>query len=522
MSAQDVSGRDPGSDLLPDLSILAGLVFAFGLFLFLAICGPSRSGKSPVPEERPLSAISSQEPVPKASECDLPNSPREAQTPDRSKPLSVPLAEGRIVSASQLEDDVTAQFPPAVAEKPPIVVLANNHSESQVMDRQMVPEGDLRSSLRQFAVPVGLNENQVFLLLRNIRLAKPNHQHLRGPDETVFAVLGERAMSGLPFAKGSECELEQPEAEALDSYSRTLKRQIKLTEESEGRHPRSSHLSDRGQVLAIALKNSRKWRAEKAIPAMRQILQVEDLPVRLQLVAMLSDSGTPEATEALLNRAVFDLAPEVREAANTALGRLYHPGYRQRLLDAFRYPWPEIAWHAAETLSAVGDADAVPELVELLDASDPAMPFANESGQMVVKELVGIPHARNCLLCHAASHKKTDLVRRPVPTGSNDSPGFGYGSSPIRSDDVFVRADVTYLRQDFSVMHPSNCGNPAERIDYLVRNREATPGEIAEAGKHPLEEVPPYPQREAVLYALQKLTGQNPGTRSEDWRGFEF
>ena len=84
-----------------------------------------------------------------------------------------------------------------------------------------------------------------------------------------------------------------------------------------------------------------------------------------------------------------------------------------------------------------------------------------------------------------------------------------------------MRADATYLRQDFSVMHDVNnpaFGRSAGRFDYLVRTRNATQEEIAAAEATPAESAANYPQREAVLYALQKLTGQNPGRKAEDWQ----
>jgi hypothetical protein len=90
----------------------------------------------------------------------------------------------------------------------------------------------------------------------------------------------------------------------------------------------------------------------------------------------------------------------------------------------------------------------------------------------------------------------------------------------------FVRADVTYLKQDFSVTQAVKDPGKwpvAQRFDYMIRKRELsadevkrlTPAKEADAGQ-PVA----YPQREAVLWALQLLTGQNAGTRSEDWQRY--
>jgi hypothetical protein len=57
-----------------------------------------------------------------------------------------------------------------------------------------------------------------------------------------------------------------------------------------------------------------------------------------------------------------------------------------------------------------------------------------------------------------------------------------------------------------------------QRFDYLVRTREATPEEIAAQNAIPQKAEAQYPQREAVLTVLRKLTGQNAGTESQAWR----
>jgi hypothetical protein len=70
--------------------------------------------------------------------------------------------------------------------------------------------------------------------------------------------------------------------------------------------------------------------------------------------------------------------------------------------------------------------------------------------------------------------------------------------------DIFVRADVTYLRQDFSVTQPVPQAKPwpaQQRFDFLVRTREASGDEIA-ASRKPAAN---YPQRQAVLDAITGL-----------------
>ena len=73
-------------------------------------------------------------------------------------------------------------------------------------------------------------------------------------------------------------------------------------------------------------------------------------------------------------RAVFDLSPDVREAAVKALRARRNSEYRPVLLGALRYPWAPAADHAAEALVALEDRGAAGQLVRLLDEPDPALP----------------------------------------------------------------------------------------------------------------------------------------------------
>ncbi len=59
----------------------------------------------------------------------------------------------------------------------------------------------------------------------------------------------------------------------------------------------------------------------------------------------------------------------------------------------------------------------------------------------------------------------------PRPDQPLPSPSDGYNNS---IPDVLVRLDVTYLRQDFSLLQPVANANPwpaMQRFDYLVQSR---------------------------------------------------
>jgi hypothetical protein len=124
-----------------------------------------------------------------------------------------------------------------------------------------------------------------------------------------------------------------------------------------------------------------------------------------------------------------------------------------------------------------------------------------------VRELVRVNHLRNCMLCHAPSIDPDDPVPGRVPTPGQPVPPPFSGAYYESRNGTFVRADITYLRQDFSVPQPvARHGNwPAhQRYDYLVRTRYATAAEQAAAKDEPAT----FPQRDAARWALRELTGK--------------
>jgi hypothetical protein len=233
---------------------------------------------------------------------------------------------------------------------------------------------------------------------------------------------------------------------------------------------------------------------------------------------MLSDCKDTRASVLLAERALYDLNRDVRQSAIAALTKRPRAEYRATLLDGFRHPWPPVAEHAAEALSQLQDLDAVPKLAALLDAADPVAPCQGDKGQWEVKELVRFNHLRNCVLCHAPSKDEKGVMRAPIPSPGKALPEMYYQSFKGPA----IRADVTYLRQNFSVLEPVADADPwpaLQRFDYVVRTRELTPKEVSD---HQCREPDPdptdYPQRHAVLFALRELTGEDAGKSSADWR----
>src|SRR5262249_49233489 len=152
-------------------------------------------------------------------------------------------------------------------------------------------------------------------------------------------------------------------------------------------------------------------------------------------------------------------------------------------------------------------AGAVPALAQMLKEPDPLGAIESASGkgsQPVVRELVKVNHLANCLMCHGPSVSTNDLVRGRVPIPGQILPTPSTSRQYYEgTTGVFVRADITYLKQDFSVMQPvlkPGLWPSNQRYDYLVRSRPATPKEKAELTKRSDPEAAAeasYPQREA-------------------------
>jgi hypothetical protein len=240
---------------------------------------------------------------------------------------------------------------------------------------------------------------------------------------------------------------------------------------------------------------------------------------------MMADIPGRAASIRLAQRAVYDVSPQVRQAALDALRQRPIGEYRRTLVDAMRYPWPPVADHAADALAALGDRDAAPLLVALLDKPDPAAPYATKTGASI-HELVRVNHLQNCLLCHVPAVGR-DLVtdvdpfaHRPTQTydPGYHGPTIPGSSGGVWANRVLIRADVQFLRQDFSVtLQPENTESAAGslRFDFLIRTRPAKPAEVQQWKYR--ANASEYPQREATLYALRAVTGEDAGPTTEAW-----
>lgn len=323
-------------------------------------------------------------------------------------------------------------------------------------------------------------------------------------------------LKGLPMREGAACQARPEALRKMQEISTTLRREL---DRPSARISASGHMiSQRAGLLQKRLQSSVSWFQDDGISTLAQMLQVEDVGSRVEFIRRLSKVQGSGASVLLARQALFDLSWTIREEAIQALKDRPREHYRQVLLDALRYPWAPVAAHAAEALAALHDGAAISPLADMLDLPDPCSPVQVPGKKWVVAEVVKINHLRNCLLCHPPSTSQRDMLRAIVPTPGRPLPRSYYND---RKGD-FVRADITYLSQDFSqilrVDKPDKWPE-WQRFDFLVRQRELTADEVAAHKNHARSknQRSSYPQRKAVLFALRELTGLDAGELSDDW-----
>jgi hypothetical protein len=426
-----------------------------------------------------------------------PTTPPVYVEPSRPPLRPVPVRKAAPVAVAPRPLDPVLQFPGVEPSEPPPFKRRDLRSEDSLRYDLRAQEVDLES--------VKGTREKLLAAARESRLdkQKPNILDLRA----------ERAdLMGLPPQEGESC-LVDPD---LAKKRQAIANAVRKFQFSAGRavHYHESYATTE---LATHLSKYAKERPEDGLSTVVQMLQAEDLSVRWALVRWLATVKSAKGSEFLARQAVFDLSAAVREEAVKSLKGRPREESRQVFLDGLRYPWPPVASHAGEALVALDDREVIFNLVGLLDEPDPCAPVLNKVKKWVVREVVRVNHLRNCLLCHAPSTGSSDPLRGVVPTPGKPLPCL-YNSDQ-RGD--FVRADVTYLRQDFSLLErvakPDNWPE-WQRFDYMVRTRELTADERAALKKKPRNSKPAsYPHREAVLFALRELTGLDAGEESADW-----
>jgi hypothetical protein len=420
---------------------------------------------------------------------------------------------------------------PAVPAAPPVLApdLREPVAPKPFKRRRALGEEDLRKQLAWAPEVRSFTLDSMGSLLRAYRADfQVSRGDWNGVLEPVLLLQQRPDLANLPVRSGSASRLTPKAARTLQTLSQKLHAYVdRATSAPPDGRPDPTLLRD---VLRWEKRGQRpEWLRPEAIPSLTQLLMHEATPIRLLLVEVLAEIDGKAATRALARRAVFDLAPEVREAAVRALADRPRSDVRPLLLQALRYPWAPAADHAAEALVALDDHEAVPALVSLLKKPDPNGLFPRTDGRSVVREVVRIDHRANCLMCHPPAIRGREPVPGMVPGVSLQLPESQFRmlamckeTGRVVVNPLLVRADVTFLRQDFSVRQPTAPGvEPAKdlRFDYLVRTRPARAEEVARLRSRP-SDPNGYEQRAAVLFALRELTGLDPGPTTTAWQQY--
>jgi hypothetical protein len=333
-------------------------------------------------------------------------------------------------------------------------------------------------------------------------------------------------LGGLPFRKGYDCMTPAESAKSLEVLSRKLRSYItELTDPGRAPANRFAPAAPDPRINPADLKKKLlqdrpdSWFGPEGVATLMQMLQAEDRTIRALLLELLGRNDAAEATRALARRAVFDVSAVNRETALKLLSSRPAGEVMPILLESLRYPWAPAADFAAEAMVNLQMTEAVPSLLAMLDAPDPTVSITKLTfgDKVEARELVRVNHLKNCMLCHAPSLTAADAVRGRIPVqGQPLPPAFSPQYYADQSPGAFVRADITYLQQDFAVQQyvPSAGSWPQhQRFDYLVRTR---PLMVNDPRRFVLNKE--YPQRESVLWALRELTGKDFGRSSADWK----
>jgi hypothetical protein len=374
------------------------------------------------------------------------------------------------------------------------------------------------------------------------QIAKINSLNHDKADHFIELLREHRAdLTGLPFLLGEDARLQMAERVKFAAAVRNVRDSMRRFPARDGFWKKYGYWKKHLKVPEDA----------PAVAALTQMLATDD-DLRPGLIDHIARCDKPEATQALVRMAIF--APEqwVRRVAGAVLEQRDTRSASDILRQGLRYPWPSVATHAAELIVRLERADLAPELAKMLEEPDPRLPVARQvagKNVYVVRELVRINHLRNCLLCHPPGNTP-DVVRErkgaaasvfvdpslevltdhvPPPsefTAFSERRGW----SPSRTESPreiipgrLIRADVTYLRQDFSLLQEVAKGDPGprtQRFDFLVRDRVLSEEEARayQAAAAALAQTSPYHQAaRAALRTLRELAPPDAGPTVHGW-----
>jgi len=374
----------------------------------------------------------------------------------------------------------------------------------------------------------GSGKQTLLNLIMKIRDENPNGPNKQ--DGFLLAQMNRRKeLRGMPFVMGDACRMAPERATAFQESVTSVRNAMDATPVPKRGQasPTDRHATFWNAYLSN--KGAAGVSSEAGLAALSQILGPETLSLRAQFVKQLADVHRCEATKVLAKAAIFDPTSEVRVAAIKVLKDRPRQEYTEILMHGMRYPMPVVAGRAAVAMIMLDRKDLLPSLVDFLGEAAPGDPVeANVAGENVctVREVVRINHHRNCLLCHApAQTGNPDEVPGVIPSPGEAFPQTTreyYGTAVTRGEPV-VRADTTYLRQDFSVMMPVENAAPwpeMQRFDFVVRSRPVEGKELADLQQRVKNRRPDYlsENHQAALRVLRELSGQDVGPTQVAWQ----
>lgn len=408
--------------------------------------------------------------------------------------------------------------PRALPEIPPPEVDSNGfiiHSLAKRIDErssELLSMELLKAREVSFSGPPGLT-----MPVESKDAAKTQKPNSRVYVDTILSIAGRSDLAGLPFRFGREAMLTGNSAQKMDQFAKQFRQVIQtstLSATDKRLNIKVLHATLIGENKTGAVKfDPKKWITAESIQCLQQMLQSEDGELRRMTCELFRAIDLPEATEALVKWAVFDIEAANRAAAVDALRTRDQKEVTRLLLGYVQYPWVRAVEHAAEALVELNCREAVPQLVAAYEQPDPAAPFRmelpNQSEGTFRREVVRVNHARNCVTCHAQSFLTNDCLRAAIPDPERPLPP-SLSLAYYNGRNEFVRADVTYLRQDFSVVQPvayPGKWSAHQRYDYFVsvrRENDVPSNAIIARDSY----------RQAIRFAIVELSKHDPDTDS--------
>jgi hypothetical protein len=368
-----------------------------------------------------------------------------------------------------------------------------------------------------------------------IKIAEINRLNSEKRDGFMDRLLAERDdLAGLPFEMGGKCRLSTARSRHFRLAVNMI--QSRRNRSDDGKSFMQSFLQacvadDFAATTSREKEEQEEHTVACRLRAMTQICGPTTDSMKMVLVKYLDSVSNSEASRALAKTILFSPEENIRNAAITCLKNRRETDYTDVLLQGFLYPWPAVQLRAADALAKLDRKDLLPQIINVLEKADPRAPTVeNMQGKSVMKvrELVRINHHRNCLMCHAPGQSEANnenVLTAQVPLPSQPLPSISegrYGGNKVIPE-LLVRIDVTYLRQDFSLMLPVADAAPwpeLQRFDFVVRTRVLKDDEV-QAYKDKFDNLEPGvrpPNHRAALFALRELTGKDTAPTADAWR----